>query len=48
MAVENVETRGSNLDQLLYNDEHGSRIIVARRIEKLKKKLVLFVLFELL
>ena len=40
MAVENAETRRLSLDQLLYNTENGSRII-ARRIEKLSKKLVL-------
>ena len=40
MAVENAETHRLNVDQLLYNIEHRSRIIV-EKIEKLRKKLVL-------
>ena len=40
MAVDNAETRRSDLVQLLYNIEHESRIIV-RKIEKLKKEFVL-------
>ena len=40
MAVYNAETRRFNLRQLLYSIKNGSGII-ARRIEKSNKKLVL-------
>ena len=39
MAVENAETRRSNLGQLLFNMDCESRLIV-RKVEKLNKKLV--------